>query len=186
MNYDRFIDPLLEKEQGYVFDPDDPGGETNWGVTVKTARRNGYDGPMVSMPQSVARKILENRYILEPRFDDVAAISEKIAGELIDTGVNMGPHRAAEMLQRWLNGFNCGERYYEDLFVDGRVGPATLGALHDYLEFRGREGEAVLFVALNCTQGTRYLDIVEGRPASEKFLYGWMRTRVADIVEIAK
>ena len=29
-------------EGGYVNDPNDPGGETNWGCTVAVARANGY------------------------------------------------------------------------------------------------------------------------------------------------
>jgi lysozyme family protein len=177
------IDKVLANEKGYVNDPDDNGGETNYGITVRVARANGYTGEMLFLPISLARAIYKKRYIEEPAFDKVAELSERIAEELIDTGVNMGPSRAAEMLQRWLNGFNDRATRYEDLFVDGRIGEITLEALHDYLVQRGEEGEKVLYMALNCTQGTRYLELAEATPRQERFLYGWMRTRVANILE---
>ena len=71
---------------------------------------------------------------------------------------------------------------YPDLVVDGVVGPATIAALRAYLAKRGAEGERVLLVALNCTQGARYLEITETRQQNEDFLYGWLRERVAEQV----
>jgi lysozyme family protein len=159
-----------------VNDPLDRGGETNYGITKAVARKNGYHGDMRDMPASLARKIYTNRYINEPNFHLVIDCSEAIAAELIDTGVNMGPHRASEFLQRWLNGFNLGE--YEDLFIDGRVGEITINALSIYLDKRGKEGEQVLLTALNCTQGNRYLELTENRTTNRRFLYGWVRQRV--------
>ncbi|WP_319800296.1 putative peptidoglycan-binding domain-containing protein, partial [Enterobacter hormaechei] len=44
---------------------------------------------------------------------------------------------------------------------------------------RGGEGEIVLLRALNCSQGQRYLELAEQRPANESFVYGWMRERVS-------
>lgn len=180
--HDQTIDEVLSKEKGYVNDPTDNGGETNHGITVAVARRNGYTGPMRDMPVSVARAIYLRRYITEPRFDKVGLLSARVAAELIDTGVNMGPARPAEMFQRWLNAFNDGATRYEDLFVDGRIGQATLEAFGAFLDQRGDEGERVMLVALNCTQGTRYLEIAENNTSQERFMYGWMRSRVADIL----
>ena len=178
MNFEPFIDEILEKEAGYVDHADDRGGPTNYGITVAVARENGWAGPMNELPESLAREIYRKRYIVRPGFDRVAQISALIAAELIDTGVNMGPARAAEMLQRWLNGFNAQGSRYADLFVDGRIGEVTLTALRAYLRWRGAEGERVLLTALNCTQGARYLEIAERDQRQESFLYGWIRTRV--------
>jgi lysozyme family protein len=178
MNFERFIDDILAAEKGYVDHAADRGGPTNHGITQAVARRNGYDGPMQDMPVSLAREIYRRRYIVDPGFDKVAVIDEKIGFELIDTGVNCGPMRAAEMLQRWLNGFNARGSRYADLFVDGRIGEVTLQALRAYLRWRGSEGARVMVTALNCTQGNRYLEIAENNESQESFLYGWMRNRV--------
>ena len=63
--------------------------------------------------------------------------------------------------------------------VDGDIGPATLRALDAFLRLRGKEGEIVLFRALNALQGTRYIELSQARQKDEAFVYGWLRTRVA-------
>ena len=50
---DQIIDEIIRKEGGYVNDPADSGGETNWGITVSRARQSGYNGDMRTMPRSV-------------------------------------------------------------------------------------------------------------------------------------
>lgn len=175
---DSIIEEVLRAEGGYVNDPDDRGGETNWGITVGVARASGYTGPMKDMPRELAKQIYLGRYVTIPRFDLVAGVSMSIAMEVIDTGVNMGPGRAAEYLQRWLNGLNLPGSGYQDLFVDGRVGSLTIEALQRFLTKRGKEGEIVLLKGLNSTQGNRYLEITENNKSQRKFLYGWMANRV--------
>ncbi|MEG1325710.1 MAG: glycosyl hydrolase 108 family protein, partial [Janthinobacterium sp.] len=51
------INAILRAEGGYVNDPLDAGGETNFGITVAVARANGYKGAMRDMPEAVARAI---------------------------------------------------------------------------------------------------------------------------------
>lgn len=178
MSFDPVIDAILNKEKGFVDHPSDRGGPTNWGITQAVARANGYEGDMRLMPESFARQVYLKRYITEPAFDQVHALSEKIGNELIDTGVNMGPPVASMMLQRWLNGFNLRGSRYGDLFVDGRIGRVTLDALGKYIAWRGEQGVRVMCAALNSTQGVRYLEIAEKNPSQEDFLYGWMLHRV--------
>lgn len=173
---DRIIEGILEVEGGYVDHKHDRGGKTNWGITEAVARENGYKGDMRDMPRSFAEAVYRKRYITAPGFDRIMEVSPLIGEELVDTGVNMGPHRAAEFLQRWLNGFNTGD--WEELFVDGAAGPATRRALAAYLRKRGKDGEGVLYTALNCTQGSRYLELTESSKKQRSFLYGWMRARV--------
>ncbi|OEZ98761.1 glycoside hydrolase family 108 protein [Duganella phyllosphaerae] len=173
------IDAVLRAEGGYVNDAADRGGETNFGITVAVARANGYTGAMRDMPEAVARAIYTARYIAEPKFDKVLAIHAGVAAELIDTGINMGPHRAAEFLQRCLNGFNDTGARYAPLFVDGRLGELSLGALAAFLKWRGQEGALVLLRALNGVQTERYLAITEANTTQRRFLYGWIKERVA-------
>ncbi|HAU3242620.1 TPA: hypothetical protein JDH92_004536, partial [Salmonella enterica subsp. diarizonae] len=47
-----------------------------------------------------------------------------------------------------------------------------------FLSIRGSEGEMILILALNCSQGQRYLELAEQRQANESFIYGWMKERV--------
>lgn len=178
MNFERTIDEILQAEKGYVDHPDDRGGPTNHGITQAVARANGYDGLMRDMPVSFAREVYRKRYIVAPGFDKVALIDERVAGELIDTGVNMGPGRAAEFLQRLLNVLNAQGSRYPDLFVDGRIGNVTLAALRAFLKWRGANGSTVLMRGLNSQQGVRYIEIAENNPSQESFVFGWLLNRV--------
>ena len=42
----RVIDQIIKVEGGYVNDPSDSGGETNYGITKHVARKYGYKGSM--------------------------------------------------------------------------------------------------------------------------------------------
>lgn len=176
---DAIIEGVIGREGKYSNHPADRGGETMWGITKATARRNGYSGAMRSMPRDVAKGIYLREFVTRPGFGAVLSVSEPVAAELVDTGVNMGPAVPSLFLQQALNGLNNGGKLYRDIVEDADVGTATIGALQAYLKKRGAEGERVLIVALNCLQGARYIELAAKRTANEAFLYGWLRTRIA-------
>lgn len=169
MTVDDILAGVLKNEGGYVNDPNDRGGETNWGVTVGTARANGYTGSMKAMTRDTALAIYRAQYVIAPGFGLVANVSPTIAAELVDTGVNMGPAIAGRFLQRALNLVTDA-----GLVVDGNVGPASVAALKAFLAKRGEEGETRLLALLNAFQGTRYAELAEGRAANRSFIYGWL------------
>lgn len=178
----ELIDALIEREGGFANHPDDKGGPTCFGITEAVARAHGYAGAMRNLPRHEAAAIYRRLYWLRPRFDQVARRSDRIAAELFDTGVNMGPAVATTFLQRALTALNRNARDYADLTPDGRVGPMTLHALDAFLETRGkRGGETVLMRALEALQGERYLRLAERRPANEAFLYGWLANRIGTV-----
>lgn len=174
LTVDQMIDELIRREGGYVNNPADKGGETNFGITIGTARNYGYTGHMYDLPRGVAEAIYRKQYFTDPGFDRVALVSMPVAEELFDTGVNMGTSVPGPWLQRWLNAF----LEAAPLVVDGAIGPATINALRAFLARRGAEGETVLVRGLNCLQGARYLDLTEHRVANKAFIYGWMLNRV--------
>lgn len=168
----RIINDILADEGGYVNDPSDSGGQTNYGITKAVAVTNGYYGDMRLMPRDFAFTIYASKY-----WDSLSANSlpEAVAAEVVDAGVNMGVSRAAKFLQRSLNVFNKQGALYNDIIVDGDIGPGTLSALDAFLEFRD---EATLVKALNCLQGAFYIELAERREKDETFVYGWLKNRV--------
>lgn len=169
----QIIDDVIAIEGGYKNDPDDKGGETNYGITIKTARANGYMGALRDMPRQVAFDIYMKAYVNDPKFNQVFDIDPDIAAELVDTGVNMGQAKAAAFLQRALNvleGYGLAE--------DGKLGPASLGALRTYYSKRGRSGLVVLSRMLNGQQCVRYMELVESNPSQRKYIFGWINNRV--------
>jgi lysozyme family protein len=182
VDVEGLIDALIDREGGYVDHPADKGGPTCFGITQAVARANGYAGPMRQLPRSEAAEIYRRLYWLRPRLDDVAKRSLRIAGELFDTGVNMGPAVAVTFLQRALTALNRGGKDYPDLTPDGRIGTTTLNALDTFMSIRGRNsGETVLLRALEALQGERYLRLAERRPANEAFLYAWLANRIGEV-----
>ena len=178
MTVENMLATLLKAEGGWVNNPDDPGGETNFGVTVAVARENGFTGPMRDMTREDATRIYRAVYFDKPGFAQVFAVSPAIGGELFDTGVNMGVAVASKFLQRCLNALNGKGRDYADLAVDGQLGPSSLAALKAFLAKRGDGGEHVLLKALNCLQGARYIELAERNVNLESFVYGWLANRV--------
>lgn len=172
------INGVLEREKGYVNNPKDRGGPTNWGITERVARDAGYTGDMKDLPRATAYDILLNRYYILPGFNRVAKLSDPLAEALTDAGVLCGQATAAKWLQRLLNVLNREQKLYPDIAVDGLIGGGTIGALGEFLDARGKDGEKVLLRGLNCLLGNHFISISENRPANEEFSYGWLLNRV--------
>src|SRR5436305_9595982 len=102
VDLDALIDALVDREGGYVSNPADKGGPTCFGITEAVARANGYAGSMQQLPRSEAAGIYRRLYWVRPGFDQVATRSERVAAELFDTGINMGPAVAITFVQRAL------------------------------------------------------------------------------------
>lgn len=175
MDKDQIINSRIAVEGGYVNDPNDSGGATNYGVTIAVAREYGYTGDMATMPRQVAFDVYSKLYWDSVKADQILALSESIAFEVVDTGINMGIHKAGILLQRVLSVLNNKGQLYPDLKIDGNIGPVSLSALGLYL---GSRSEGVLLKALNCLQGAFYIELAERREKDEKFIYGWLKNRV--------
>lgn len=170
------IEDVLRREGGYVNDPNDSGGETNYGITVATARAAGYSGDMVDLPRGLAHDIYARQYWDAIAGDQVEALSEAVVSKLIDAAVNISPRRTVRFLQRSLNVLNVGGTLYPDLVVDGVAGDATVYALGQYLQ---RRSERALLRALNSLQGAYYIELAERREKDERFVYGWFEARIS-------
>jgi lysozyme family protein len=176
--FDQLIGPLIAREGGYSNDPNDRGGETNFGITAAVARENGYSGSMRDMTIDQAKAIYRAKFWAKPGLYLIAPLSPTIAEELFDTGVNMGTGTAAIFLQRALNALNRMAGDYPDILVDGGIGPATANAFAAYMRRNGLGAEPVMLKALNCLQGAHYIELAEGRGTQEIFLNGWLANRV--------
>lgn len=178
MTIQSIIEGVIAREGGFVDNPHDRGGATCWGITEAVARKCGYTGAMRELPRDVAAKIYFQDYVVAPGFMRIAAINTAIGAKLVDSGVNCGPGRPGQWLQRTLNLLNRQAKLFPDLVVDGDLGPATQAALLYVLNHRGFDGEKVILRALNCLQGAYYIEITERRAANEEFFFGWLLNRV--------
>ena len=173
------IDALIGREGRYSNAPDDPGGETMWGVTIGIARAYGYLGPMDQLPRSIACGIYLQRYWVLPQFDKLCAISEALAAKLFDIGVNLGQATAVRYLQRALMALRDGPdgtMMYPAFRVDGGLGPITFAALRIFLTARGADAEPVLVMMVRGQQCVAYIEDAES--GEEKYEWGWQSVRM--------
>ena len=165
---DTIINNILKAEGGYTNDPSDSGGETNFGITIATARKYGYTGPMKTMPIDIAKNIYKQQYIIEPGFINYPEIID----ELVDTGVNMGVTISSKFLQRALNVLTDG------CVIDGKLGNNSLKIYKDYINKRKEDGGVtVLINMLKAQQGVRYIEITESNSKNKKFIFGRIKNR---------
>lgn len=114
-NFETALKHVLIDEGGYVNHPKDPGGETNYGITKRTARAHGYTGSMRSIPMSVVRTIYRKSYWDRVNGD---ALPAGVDYAVFDFCVNSGPGRAIPFLQRVVG-----------VKQNGSIGPITLAAV---------------------------------------------------------
>lgn len=183
-NFETAYKITMKHEGGYSNDPDDGGGETYAGI----ARNHHPDWKgwqvidlhkeLPRFPDNLKGHALLHEYVKDfykeyywdvHRLDYV--MSQTIANEMFDTGVNMGIRRAAKFLQYSLNILNKRGKTWPNIATDGIVGKGTLKALNACLDYRG---DSYLYKVMNILQGNHYLKIMMNREDQEKFAYGWL------------
>ena len=168
---------IFAVEGGYVNDPKDPGGETNYGITKQVAREHGYSGPMRSLPKDKAGEIYVETYIKKPGFMPLVEIEPAVAEELVDTGVNMGPARPSRWFHQSLN-----EVCASGIAEDGKVGPGTISAYRScQLRMGGRSLCIRVLDRLDAKQSAEYDRLVRNNPTLNRFLRGWKNNRVGNV-----
>lgn len=183
----KFVDTTIDHEgEEYTNIKEDSGGKTKYGVTENAALAKkkfwhlyNWDGDMQTMPLQFAQDSYVDGYYLTPKFNLVAEVSQMIAAEIFDTGVNCGYSVPSKWLQQLLNVLNSQQTFYKDIAEDGKIGSGTCAALRAYLDKRGKEGEKVLHNMLNTMQGYHYINLATKREKDEKFVYGQFVNRVA-------
>ena len=150
-DFNDIIEVVLHHEGGYVNDPKDPGGETNFGI----AKRSHPDEDIKNLTKEDAKRIYYQDYWMKNR---VPQLRDELKHIYFDMFVNQGRGRAVKILQQAANAKGA------DLKVDGGLGPKTLGAL-DGVELDRVRAYRVKY----------YADLVTRKPDLEKFYFGWYR-----------
>ena len=117
-NFPASLALILKSEGGFVNHPRDPGGMTNLGVTRNVWRdwvkREVDEAEMRSLTPELVTPLYKARYW------DACHCSDLVRGvdyAVFDSAVNMGPGRAAKLLQTALG-----------VTADGVIGRATIAA----------------------------------------------------------
>ncbi|MCH2095303.1 MAG: holin-associated N-acetylmuramidase [Rhodobacteraceae bacterium] len=183
LNVRQIAEEIVEREGGYVNDPDDPGGATKFGVTIHTMRRLGLDldGDGKVSAEDVRRltpaqavDIFLDHYFDKPGID---RLPEALQPSVFDMYVNAGSN-AVKILQGLLG--DMGHR----VAVDGVLGPVTAAAA--LAAFAAAPNHLV--DAYGIARRNYYFALADRRPASRKYARtragskgGWIR-RAEDFI----
>ena len=102
-SYDAALARLLAHEGGYTNHPADPGGPTNFGITIYDYRK--YVKPGAGAADVKAMKLDEAKAIYRAKYWDAQRCDELPAGvddAVFDYGVNSGIGRSGKVLRRCL------------------------------------------------------------------------------------
>mgnify|MGYP001205370795 FL=1 len=168
---------IIAREGGFVDDPDDPGGATNFGVTIHTMRRLGLDlnedGDVDArdvrlLGRDQAIEIFLEHYYRRPK---IARLPEALQPSVFDMYVNAGA-QAVQILQRLLRDMGL------EIAVDGVIGPQTARAAETAFQAAPNH----LVDAYGIARRNFYYSLADRRPASRKYARrrdggkgGWIR-----------
>jgi lysozyme family protein len=109
-NFDRAFERVLMHEGGYVNHPEDPGGETKYGIS----KRSYPDVNIGGLSIEDAKRIYKRDFWDACRCDEMPGV---LAEAVFDSAVNSGKRAAALWLQKALG-----------VEADGNIGPKTIAA----------------------------------------------------------
>ena len=164
MDVQQIANEIVDREGGYVDDPDDPGGATNHGVTIHTLRRLGLDltgdgavtaADVRALSRAQAVEIFLQHYYRGP---GIAGLPEVLQPSVFDMYVNAGAN-AVRLLQALLAEMGF------DIAVDGEIGPQTLRVAHAALA----SAPDHLVDAYGIARRNYYYSLADRRPSSRKF-----------------
>lgn len=158
---------VLKHEGGWVCNPRDPGGETNFGISTSFINENKITNEELELPpgrplgwlknlsSNVAVKIYRIYFWDKYGYDRIN--DQNVATKIFDASVNIGPPRSHIRAQRVVGATE-----------DGILGPASFLAINkanppDYMQAFGDQLRDY------------YTELVANKPGLHEFLGNWLK-----------
>lgn len=163
------ISEIIAHEGGLSLDKRDPGGATQWGISLRYLRSIGYDingdgkidkEDIIGLPLKGAKSIYRKYWWDAYRY---AAFNELLVVEKVfDLAVNMGGNGSHKLLQIAINRLRD-----KPITVDGILGGQTFSAAN------ATDAPSLRRQLRECAEH-RYIEILADNPAMEWARKGWM------------
>jgi len=158
-NFEKSLNFVLADEGGYSDDPNDKGGETNFGAkSFGISKKSHPDEDIANLTLERAGEIYLSDYWTPIRCDELPSGVDYV---IFDSAVQHGPVNAGRFLQRASN------RQIGTLTTDGVIGDLTIRNV-ERCEPRG------LICDILRERDIFYRKIVARDISQEKFLRGWL------------
>lgn len=172
--FSKAIPKILVHEGGYVNNPADPGGVTNFGISLRFLADHpeigdfDHDGDVdaadiKNMTQDDAIAVYESQWWDKYGYSRIN--DQTIATKVFDFSVNMGAKRAHILLQTSLN-----KAFGLKLATDGIIGNGTLSVINSATD---GQGEQQLLDAYCNEAWAFYQRLIDNKPSLGVFAKGW-------------
>jgi len=159
MVYNKYFEQAMELvfqlEGGYVNDPNDPGGETKYGIS----KRAYPNLDIKNLTKEQAKEIYYKDYWLKTHCNEITVPINII---VFDTSINMGKRTAIKILQKAI------KQQVGYIVVDGIFGPVTKSKMKQC-------DIQQLLSDYSFTRISKYVYLTMRNTRLHKFLYGWVR-----------
>lgn len=174
--FEDAIKTTLKHEGGFVDDPVDPGGATNFGVSLRFVRgelegtkigdiefdltgdgKVGADD-IKNMTREMAIAVYFQAF-WDQRYEE---LSGPLAAKYFDLSVNMGKGQATKLVQRACIAAG------KPVDVDGGLGPQTMTALKE-------ANQTCVLAALRSEAAGFYRVLIARKPVNKRFEKGWLK-----------
>lgn len=167
-NFYLAIPVVLQHEGGFIDSPNDPGGATDYGVSLRWLKAQGLltelehstqtDDPILAvkrMTQADASGFYRQFWWDAYKYTTID--SQPVANKILDMSVNLGAPRAHRMVQSAVG-----------VKADGVLGPTTYGEIN-------HTQNTSLILTLKNAQAAFYRNLAAKKPQMNVFLAGWLR-----------
>ena len=173
--FNKAIILVLKHEGGFSDQQQDPGGATNFGISLRWLKSQGLYGDLddnqkvdiddiKAIDLETATRIYRDKWWNKYHYDRFMDCD--IATKVFDMSVNMGSNRAHRILQLAINALGG------NLIVDGILGPITMKSTNI-------ESKDILIKEIRDEQKRFYLRLIAKRPDMVVFKRGWLRRAAA-------
>lgn len=163
--FEAALPTVLRREGGYVNNPNDPGGATKYGISLRWLKSQGLIGDVngdlridIADIQALTPETAGSFYRVQwwDHYGFGRIIDQTLATKIFDTAVNMGTPRAVKIAQVAVG-----------TIVDGVLGSGSIKAIND-------AQVPILLHRLQDGQAARYKELASENPRLTQFLSGWM------------
>ena len=166
-DFNDAIPTVLRHEGGFVDSPNDPGGATNFGVSLRWLKAKGLLEELEEQDKTQDEVLVVRSLTKEQaagfykaywwdfyKYQNLTA--QPVATKVFDTAVNIGASRAHKFLQGIVG-----------VVPDGVLGPKSFAEANAM-------SPSVLVVKFQTAQAQFYRDLVVRNPKLEEFISGWL------------
>jgi lysozyme family protein len=166
-DFNEAVQVVLRHEGGFVDSPNDPGGATSYGVSLRWLKSKGLLEQLEEADKTqdevlVIRELTQTQAMgyYKAFWWDVYKYgnlnAQAVASKVFDTSVNIGPSRSHKFLQSAIG-----------VSQDGVLGSKSFNEANAL-------SPSMLVVKLQTLQAQYYRDLVIQNPKLQEFLKGWL------------